>query len=533
MPEDSPVPDLSDRSAEPPPAPSVVMRGVRKHFRGVVALDAADLVLHAGEVHALLGENGAGKTTLMGVLAGMLRPDGGTVTVGGGLVAPKSPREAWAAGIGMVHQHFKLVGRLTVLENLALGFRLAARGLRLPYPEIRKRVEVLRQETGLDVPLQALVEDLSVGMQQRVEILKLLIRDPDVVILDEPTAVLAPAEVERLLELLRRFARRGKTVVLIGHKLDEVLRVADRVTVLRAGATALQAMRSEIDERVLVRAMVGGDVVPARREASSGPAEEIARLTGIHVPGPRGEIAVQGVDLSVRRGEIIGIAGVDGNGQRELAAVLAGRLGVTAGEAHLPTGIGFIPEDRGSEALVGEFTLTENVALAGSERPEFRAGPWIRWERVRERTEDLIRKFDIRAVGEHAHARELSGGNQQKMVVARELECATDLLVAQNPTRGLDVAATEFVHTELLRLKAPGSGGRTHPGIVLISTDLDEILTLADRVLVLVAGQLVDMGTTADREQIGSVMVRGSAVEPTLPATPAAQATPPVPDSDA
>jgi len=490
------------------------MRGVRKCFGSVTALDEASLTLRAGEVHALLGENGAGKTTLMGVLAGMLRADSGSVTIGGALTALGSPREAWAAGVGMVHQHFKLVGRLSVLENLALGLRLQARGLRLPYPEIRERVEVLSRETGVEVPLESFVEDLSVGTQQRVEILRLLIRDPDVVVLDEPTAVLAPVEVERLLELLRGLARRGKTVVLISHKLNEVLQVADRITVLRAGRTVFQAARSEIDEGVLVRAMVGADVVGIRREDSSRPGEAVARLRGVHVTGPRGEEAIRGVDLDVCRGEIVAIAGVDGNGQRELAAVVAGRLPVTSGEAHLPEGIGFVPEDRGSEALVDEFTLTENVALAGSERPEFRTGPWIRWGRVREHTERLIQKFDIRTVGEHAHARELSGGNQQKVVVARELEHASDLLVAQNPTRGLDVSAADFVHTELLRLRGHGGSDSDPPGIVLISTDLDEVLALADRVLVLVQGQLVDMGSTVDREEIGSVMVRGPGAEP-------------------
>jgi general nucleoside transport system ATP-binding protein len=485
------------------------MRGVRKSFAGVLALDDTELILRPGEVHALLGENGAGKTTLMGVLAGMLLPDGGTVSVHGLPVAPRSPREAWMAGVGMIHQHFKLVGRLTVLENLALGYRVAARGLRLPYPEIRERVAALARDTGLTVPLDGVVEQLAVGVRQRVEILKLLIRDPDVVILDEPTAVLAPQEVGWLLSLLRGLAERGKTVVLIAHKLDEVLRVSDHVTVLRRGRSVLTARRSEIDERLLIRSMVGADVVPARRVTAADPGEEVARLSAVEVIGPNGEEVLQDLDLSVRRGEIVAVAGVDGNGQRELAAVLGGRCGISAGTASLPKGVGFIPEDRGREALVGEFTLTENVALAGTDRPEFRWGPWIRWNRVRKRTGDLIRRFDIRAVGAHARAGELSGGNQQKLVVARELERASDLLVAQNPVRGLDVLAEEFVHTELLRLRDPAPDGTPPPGIVLISTDLDEVMALADRILVLVRGRLVDLGTTADREEIGSVMVRG------------------------
>lgn len=520
--------EVTDRSGARPSAPSVLMRRVGKRFGRVVALCQADLTLHAGEVHALLGENGAGKTTLMGVLAGMLPPDSGTVTIHGDLVATTSPRQAWAVGVGMVHQHFKLVGRLTVLENLALGFRVAARGLGLPYPEIRKRVHALASETGLEIPLEAVVEDLPVGLQQRVEIMKLLIRDPDIVILDEPTAVLAPGEVERLLVLLRQLAERGKTVVLISHKLNEVLRVADRITILRGGTTVIQALRSEVDEGVLIRAMVGADAAPHPRRSSTRRAPEreveggevVARLRGVHVPGPRGEEALRGIDLSVCRGEIVAIAGVDGNGQRELAVVLAGRCSVTSGECQLPDGIGFIPQDRGGEALVAEFTLTENVALAGARRQEFRAGPWIRWNGVRERTDHLIRRFDIRTVGEHARAGELSGGNQQKLVVARELDAAADLLVAQNPTRGLDVSAEEFVHTELLRLRGSGTSGSAPPGIVLISTDLDEIMTLADRIFVLVRGRLIDMGVGADREEIGSVMVGGAGREPTTPQQP-------------
>jgi len=494
-------------------APSVVMSGVRKHFGRTVALDGAQLQLFGGEVHALLGENGAGKTTLMGILAGLLPPDEADIRIRDRSLVPSSPREAWDAGIGMVHQHFKLVGRLSVLENLALGVRRAAGGLGLPHEHIRSRVSELMEETGLRVPLESPLDDLPVGARQRVEILKLLIRDPDVLILDEPTAVLAPQEVDRLLELLRRFAERGKTVVLIAHKLDEVLRVADRVTVLREGCTVLRAARSELDESRLVRAMIGGDVVPARRIAESSPGATVLRLEGVTAPGPRGEAALRGVDLSVSRGEIVAVAGVDGNGQRELAAVLAGRLRPDGGSVDLPEAVGFIPEDRGREALIPEFTLTENVALSGTERRAFRRGPWIRWDDVRARTRDLIERFDVRTTGASARASSLSGGNQQKLVVARELEHASDLLVAQNPARGLDVAAEEFVHRSLLRLRESAPDGGDPPGIVLISTDLDEVLALADRVLVMVRGRLVDPGDTLDRERIGAVMVSGEVVE--------------------
>jgi general nucleoside transport system ATP-binding protein len=478
----------------------------------VQALAGAEVSLRPGEVHALLGENGAGKTTLMNVLAGMIRPDGGTVEVGGEVVQIPSPRDAWARGIGMVHQHFTLVPRLSVLENLALGVRMAAGGGRLRYQEVRSRVETLGEATGLEVDPDALVEDLPVGARQRVEILKLLFRDPGILILDEPTAVLAPQEIGRLLELLEDFAAQGRTVVLIAHKLDEVLSVADRVTVLRHGETVLEAARDAVDGPVLARAMVGQEIEPARRTGEPNVGDVVARLSGVSALGPRGERALEELNLEVRRGEIVGIAGVDGNGQRVLAAVLAGRRSPAAGRVDLPGAVGFIPQDRASEALVSGFTLVENLALGLGDQGEYRWGPFVRWAKVRARTETLIERFGVRASGPSAWAGSLSGGNQQKLVVARELGRSGDLLVAQNPARGLDVSAEEFVHRELLRLRDGSTeSGESGPGIVLISTDLDEILALSDRIFVLVRGRLVEMGDSRDRAEIGAVMVSGAA----------------------
>ena len=509
-------------------APPVAARleGVRKRFGETVALDGAGLTLRAGEVHGVLGENGAGKTTLLEILAGHLRPDAGALEVDGEPVTLSGPREAWSRGIGMVHQHYTLVGRLTVLENLALGVR-ARRGLALPLGRLRSRAGELGRRTGLDVPLDARVESLGVGERQRVEILKVLLRDPRVLVLDEPTAVLAPPEVERLLELLEGLADEGRAVVLVAHKLDEILAVADRVTVLRNGRTVLRALRDEVDAAGLARAMVGagsGDAVPVGVGAAAtasgrdlgaargGPADEasaaeiVARLRGARVDGEGGAPRVEDADLEVRRGEIVGIAGVEGNGQRELALVLAGRLRPDGGSREIPPDPGFIPQDRRREGLVLDFDLVENLALALHREPGLRRGPLLRWGELRRRAAAAMERFDVRAPGPGASAASLSGGNQQRVVVARELERGSDLLVAENPTRGLDVAAEEYVHGRLrgLRDRTPA------PGVVLISTDLDEVLALSDRLFVMVRGRLLEVPEgERTREGVGERMLAG------------------------
>jgi simple sugar transport system ATP-binding protein len=416
----------------------------------------------------------------------------------------------------LVHQHFSLVPALTVLENLALGRRVSPFRLRRTLDALRRDAERLIAETRLEVPLDAAVAGLSVGEQQRVEILKVLLRGPSVLVLDEPTAALAPPEIASLFRLLRSLADGGRAVVVVAHKIDEVLAVADRVTVLRRGRTTLSARRAEVDGPTLVAAMIGDAAAGAEaavvegeraRGARAAGGGEVAALVGVTLRGAGGRNALDGVGLSVARGEIVGVAGVDGNGQRELALVLAGRLRADAGEVRLPAGVGFVPQDRTHEGLVGEFDLAENVALAMHADAGY-GGAWtLDWPRVRRESEALRSRFGIVAPRTTVAAHTLSGGNQQRLVVGRELLVATDLLVAENPTRGLDVAATAFVHAELRRVSATPDG----PGVVLLSSDLDEVLALADRVLVISRGRVVEVEERArTREGVGALMLGGA-----------------------
>jgi general nucleoside transport system ATP-binding protein len=498
------------------------LSGIERSFGSVAALSGAELEIRTGEVHGVLGENGAGKSTLLNVLGGMLRPDAGSIEIRGEPVALASPRDAWRHGVALVHQHFTLVPALTALENLALGVGTA--------PSARRSVELAMERTGLRVPLDDTVEGLGVGDRQRIEVLKALLRDPRILILDEPTAVLTPHEVDGLFSLLREIAAQGRGVVLVGHKLDEVMGVADRVTVLRGGRTVLTGAVRDHDAAGLVRAMVGGDseadlaaVVGGRAERGRPAPAHAARAhpERAHPESPRADVVaslrdvgvsvsgvdrLRGVSVSVHRGEVLGVAGVEGNGQRELALVLAGRLRPDAGDTSLPEGIGFVPQDRSTEGLVGDFDLVENVALALYRRSEYQDGVWLRWNAIRDEAERIVEHYGIATPSTAALGGALSGGNQQRIVVGREVAMAGDLLVAANPTRGLDVASTAFVRAELRKLAGEGVA------IVLVSTDLDEVLELSDRVCVIARGRLRDVPSEQrTRTGVGALMLGADA----------------------
>jgi simple sugar transport system ATP-binding protein len=494
---------------------------VERRFGAVQALAGADLEVRTGEVHAVLGENGAGKSTLLGVLGGMVRPEAGTLEIGGERVTLEGPRDAWARGVGLVHQHFMLVPSLTVLENLTLGQPM--RGTWLEYGRVRAEATGLMERTGLSVPLDAVVEGLSVEEKQRVEILRTLLRDPRLVALDEPTAALPPGEIASLFALLRRLAEEGRGVVLVAHKIDEVLGVADHVTVLRRGRTVLSQPRAQVDAATLVRAMVGAEAVPVTLVGAGGTPAPTARPTRAHgepvaaleevvVRDASGHVALDGVSLSVHRGEIVGIAGIEGSGQREIALVLAGRRRPDRGVARVPAGVGFVPQDRTTEGLIGDFDLVENVTLALHADARVAGGLRLRWPAARAQAEDVRRRFAVVAPDVNVQARTLSGGNQQRLVVGRELLVATDLLVAENPARGLDVAATAFVHDELRRVtrEDPEMSDEV-PGVVLISNDLDEALALSDRLFVMTRGRLLPvLGEQRTREGVGALMLGGA-----------------------
>ena len=489
------------------------LQGVAKRFGPVTALDGVDFALVPGEIHGLLGENGAGKTTLARVLAGLLAPDAGRVEIGGREVRLGSAAQARALGVAMVHQHFSLVPRFTGFENVVL-FNAEAwtprGGVRRDY---RKRIEARAAELGLPVQLDVPVERMGVAGRQRIEILKALMGETRVLLLDEPTAVLAPQEVEGLFAVLRRVAAAGAGIVLVAHKLDEVLGAADRVTVLRRGRWVMTREAAAVTARELADAMVGVGGVGGEMEgggspggglrdpASAGPSDGeperprhdpsaaavVAELSDVDLASPIGA-ALRGVSLKVRRGEILGIAGVGGNGQRTLATVLAGLAAPDAGEAALPDEAGWIPQERDGEGLVNDFTIAENVALALHAKSAFRRGPLLDWVGVEEAAGVLVREMDVRSGAPGVAAGTLSGGNQQKMVAGREFLRSADLLVAESPTRGLDVKATVAVRG---RIRALAKQGGSAPGIVLISADLDEILELSDRIAVMVRGRLI------------------------------------------
>jgi simple sugar transport system ATP-binding protein len=497
------------------------MRGITKLFPGVVANDGVDFEARVGEVHALLGENGAGKSTLSNILTGLYRPDAGEIFLRGRRVHFHAPRDALDAGIFMVHQHFRLVEPFTVAENVVLGdHRGEGRSFRLRRRAIERRVAQLSRSYGMRVDPRARIWQLSLGEQQRVEIVKALYRDASILILDEPTAVLTPQEAEALFTTLRAMAELGSTVIFISHKLHEVKAVADRVTVLRGGRTVATVAIDDATPRSLAALMVGrelaeGGRVPTDRRAG----ETILETSGLCADDDRGRAALENVSLVARAGEIVAIAGVAGNGQRELAETIAGMRAPTAGRvaiadhvlragdprAAIAAGVAYVPEDRLGTGLAPSLSIASNISLKSYRSPSSSRGPLLRLRAIRDRAIELIQRYRIAAPGPDAQARQLSGGNLQKVVLAREFTAQPRLIVAAAPTRGLDVGAIETVHTYLRDAAADGVA------VLLISEDLDEILSLADRIAVMYEGAILGEfeAAGADVEEIGLLMAGG------------------------
>jgi ABC-type uncharacterized transport system ATPase subunit len=498
-------------------APALELRGITKRFGPVVANDGIDFDLRQGEVHALLGENGAGKSTLMSILYGLYHPDEGEIRVNGEPVEVDSPSRAIDLGIGMVHQHFMLVPVMTVTENIVLGEE-PTRGALLDVREGARKVKELSDRYGLAVNPNAVIEQVSVGMQQRVEILKTLYRDARILILDEPTAVLTAQESNELFEVLRALQKDGVSIVFISHKLNEVLAISDRVTVLRRGKRVDTVPTEGATEESLARLMVGRDVLLRVEKEKGKPGEPVLEVEDLQVRDERGLEAVKGVSLTVREGEVVAVAGVDGNGQLELVQAIAGVRQPESGHVSIggrevsglgvrattEAGVAHIPEDRQLCGLVLDFTLAENLALREYRSPPISNHGLLSVGEMNERARELLKEYDVRGGEAGTLASSLSGGNQQKVAVAREVASNPKLLIAHQPTRGLDVGAIEFVHGRLLRERERGRG------ILLVSLEFEEIRALADRILVIYEGRIVaEFPPDVSEEELGVAMTGG------------------------
>ena len=477
----------------------IEMNHITKEFPGIKANDDITLQLRKGEIHALLGENGAGKSTLMSVLYGLYQPEAGEIRKNGQVVHIDNPNHATALGIGMVHQHFKLVEVFTVLDNIILGAETTKMGF-LQKREARKKVEALSEKYGLKVDLDAKVEDITVGMQQRVEILKMLYRDNEILIFDEPTAVLTPQEIDELMEIMRGFAKEGKSILFITHKLNEIMAVADRVTVLRKGKYIGTVNTCDTDKQSLSNMMVGRPVQLEVQKKEATPGEAVLSVRDLTVPSHlHKKNAVNGVSFDVRSGEILCIAGIDGNGQTELVHGITGLEKPTGGHITIcgedivhasihrrGDHMSHIPEDRHKHGLVLDFTLEQNMVLQRFQEPRFQKAGFINTGAVRAYAEELIEQYDVRSgQGPITIARSMSGGNQQKAIIAREVDRNKELIVAVQPTRGLDVGAIEYIHSQLVAERDKGKA------VLLVSLELDEVMSLSDRILVMYEGEIV------------------------------------------
>ncbi len=487
-------------------------KGITKRFPGVLANDKVDFDLRKGEIHVLLGENGAGKTTLMNILYGLYHQDEGEMLVNGKPVKIKDPNDSIAQGIGMVHQHFMLVPVFTVAENVMLGNETTRNGF-LDRKTVSAKVRELSHQYGLDVDPDALVGQLPVGIQQRVEIVKTLYRNAQILILDEPTAVLTPQEAEELFVIMRGLTERGVSIIFITHKLKEVLAIADRITVMRAGRVVGTVTPKEMTEAKLASMMVGREVILKVEKGQAKPKQEVLKVENLHVLDERGLETVRGVSFEVRAGEVLGIAGVQGNGQTQLAEALTGLRPVKSGKVIIngqdmtgkpprpiiESGMAHIPEDRQRHGLVLSDTIVDNMVLCNYYRPPFAKGMVLQQEAMDAYARKLIQDFDVRTPSPFVPTSKLSGGNQQKVIVARELSRDVKLLIASQPTRGLDVGSIEYIHKEIVLMRDRGVG------VLLISAELDEIMALSDRIAVMYRGQIVATvdSRAATREKLG------------------------------
>ena len=494
-------------------------RNITKRFPGVLANDQVNFDLRKGEIHALLGENGAGKSTLMNIIYGLYSPDEGYILMDEeGSLQPvdiHNPHDAIRMGIGMVHQHFMLVPVFSVTENIILGSEIT-RGPSLDMRKARRQIRNLAQEYGLEVDPHAIIEDLPVGVQQRVEIIKALYRHARILVLDEPTAVLTPQEADDLIRIMHQLTERGVSIIFITHKLKEVLAVADRITVMRRGQVVGTTTPAESDEQKLASMMVGRAVLLQVDKTPAKPTEVVLDVKNLHVRDERGVDVVREISFQVRAGEILGIAGVQGNGQTELVEALTGLRAYNSGQlilagkqipplnprAGVEAGMGHIPEDRHKHGLVLPYSIADNEVLCTYYQPPFARGVQRNEKAVEQNAEKLIERFDVRAPGPHEPAGNLSGGNQQKVIVAREMSRPIRLLVANQPTRGLDVGSIEYIHSQIVAMRDQGAG------VLLVSAELDEILSLADRIAVMYHGQIVatmDV-SQATKEELGLLM---------------------------
>ena len=496
--------------------PVLELKDITKQFPGVLANDHIDLTLNEGEILALLGENGAGKTTLMNILYGLYTPDAGEIYIRGEKAEIKNPNDAITKGIGMIHQHFMLIPVFTVAENVMLGVESMKAGVFLDRKTASDRIERISEEFGLKVDPNILVENLSVGAQQRVEIIKILYREANILILDEPTAVLTPQEVEEFFKVIHTLVEKGKSIIFITHKLDEVMEIADQIVVLRGGKVAGTTTPAEATEKTLASMMVGREVILTVDKPPASVGDLVLDVNNLRVMDDRKLMAVNGISFQIRSGEVLGIAGVQGNGQTELVEALTGLRPIVAGQVTLldqdvtsatprkirEIGSAHVPEDRQRDGLILSFTVADNLVLNTYYESPFTKGVFLQQKEIEKVAEGLVDRFDIRTPSIFLPASNLSGGNQQKVIVAREFSRPIKLLIASQPTRGLDVGSIEYIHGQIMQKRMDGCA------VLLVSPELDEIMSLSDRIAVMYKGKILDIipAEQATREQLGLLM---------------------------